>query len=260
MRRRLSHAEELLQSYGITEPQDIDLETLAHCLDIDIEEEPLDGCEALIVGNGNKASIIVNSKSSWERQRFSIGHELGHWHYHKGQHSICRSDDIGNFSSIGKEKAADDFASELLMPGYMFSPLARRCEHTCFKNILEFKDMFTTSITATALRLVEFSPEPCILVCYDRNGNRLWFKRNRDVPDRLFPNARLDSDTIAYDVLNKKQSNSYPSQIPAEAWFEGDGLSRYQVYEETIPVDNGKILTLLTWRSEIMFERLYGYG
>ncbi len=257
MRRRLNHAEELLQSYGIIKPRDIDLETLGYCLNIDIDEEPLDGCEALIVGNGNKASIIVNSKSSWERKRFSIGHELGHWYYHRGTHSICCSNDIGNYSSIGKEKVADDFASELLMPKYMFSPLSRKCEHTCFKNILEFKELFSTSLTATALRMIDFSPEPCLLVCHDRTGNRLWFKRDRELPDKLFPHNTLNSDTLAYDVLHKKQNSSRPSSIPADAWFEGDDLSRYYIYEETIRIDDGKILTLLTWRNEQMLEKYY---
>lgn len=261
MRRRLSHAEELLQSYGITEPQDIDLETLAFCCGIqEVREEPLDGCEAQIIGHKDKAFIVVNSRSSFERKRFSIGHELGHWHHHRGKPAICRADEIGSFdgrfSATHPERVADDFSSSLLMPEYMFSPLARKCEHACFDAILDFKKRFLTSITATALRFVEFSPEPCMLVCYDRNGKRKWFKPSRDVPDKLFPHERLDRDTIAYDVLNKKQDRSRPISIPAEAWFEGDDLSRYFIYEETIRIHDGRILTLLTWRNERMLDKL----
>lgn len=52
MRRRLSHAEKLLQSYGIGSPEDIDLETLAFCCGIqEVREERLDGCEAQIIGH-----------------------------------------------------------------------------------------------------------------------------------------------------------------------------------------------------------------
>lgn len=265
MRRRLSHAEKLLQSYGIGSPEDIDLETLAFCCGIqEVREERLDGCEAQIIGHKDKAFIIVNSKSSYERKRFSIGHELGHWHYHRGQPAICRADEIGNFdvrfSAIHPERVADDFASNLLMPEYMFSPLAKKCEHACFDAILEFKKRFNTSITATALRFVELSPEPCLLVCYDQNGNRKWFKPNRDIPSKLFPHERLDRETIAYDVLTKRQSSSRPSSIPADAWFsDNNDLSRYFIYEETIKIHDGRILTLLTWRNERMLEVLGGY-
>ena len=42
-------------------------------------KEPLTGCEANIIGRGDKAIITINSKSIPGRQRFSAGHELGHW-------------------------------------------------------------------------------------------------------------------------------------------------------------------------------------
>ena len=82
---RLTSAEKLLQSLGIREPGDIDLEAIAWHCGAEVRTQSLDGCEARIVGNQNKAIITIAEDKSFERQRFSIGHELGHWEHHRGQ-------------------------------------------------------------------------------------------------------------------------------------------------------------------------------
>ncbi len=44
-------AEKILLSLGIKSPKDIDLETIAWTLGAAVQYEPLDGCEALIIGS-----------------------------------------------------------------------------------------------------------------------------------------------------------------------------------------------------------------
>jgi Zn-dependent peptidase ImmA (M78 family) len=75
---RLSSAERLLHDLGITEPKEIDLEAIAFHAGARVRRQPLDGCEARIVGHGDRAIITVNARSSYRRNRFSIAHELGH--------------------------------------------------------------------------------------------------------------------------------------------------------------------------------------
>ena len=77
---QLSPAERLLQDLGVTDPQDIDLEVIAWQLGVRIKYRHLDGCEARIAGDDKKAIISVRDDVSPGRKRFSIGHELGHWH------------------------------------------------------------------------------------------------------------------------------------------------------------------------------------
>src|SRR5665213_2134032 len=101
----------------------IDLKKIAKDWEIDIFMEPLDDDKAgvLIVEN-SKARILINSKDSKERQNFTIGHELGHFHLHKlvGVHvdeSVTMNRDAN--SKLGKdmqEIEANAFAAELLMP------------------------------------------------------------------------------------------------------------------------------------------------
>jgi hypothetical protein len=86
--------EQILSLLGITEPEDIDIEAIAFACGATILKEPLTGCEANIIGRGDKAIITVNSKSIPGRQRFSAGHELGHWMKDRGESafgcSLCR--------------------------------------------------------------------------------------------------------------------------------------------------------------------------
>jgi Zn-dependent peptidase ImmA (M78 family) len=65
-------------------------------------------------------------RSSRRRRRFSIGHELGHWHYDRGRMLVCLADEIGRGTVIesSPERLADQFASQLLMPEYLLRPVA----------------------------------------------------------------------------------------------------------------------------------------
>src|SRR5580704_14951567 len=84
--------EAVLSTLGIAEPQDIDIEAIAYACGALITREPLSGCEANIIGINDKAVITVNSASLETRQRFSAGHELGHWMRDRGQSAFGCSD------------------------------------------------------------------------------------------------------------------------------------------------------------------------
>lgn len=53
--------------------------------------------------------------------RFSVAHELGHWHHHRRRSAVCLSDDIGNPAKgpLDPERVADGYAADLLMPRYL---------------------------------------------------------------------------------------------------------------------------------------------
>src|SRR5687767_3486985 len=115
-------------SLGIDDPRQIDLQAIAWCVGAEIRFAALESCEARIIGFGERAIITVDRRSGPARARFSIGHELGHWNYHRGRSSICRSDEIGSHSQsvAHPERIADSYAADLLMPAYLFRPAAQR--------------------------------------------------------------------------------------------------------------------------------------
>ncbi len=87
--------EELLKSLGVEYPAEIDLEAIAWECGARVEYMSLDSCEARIIANYNEAIITVNSDTMRERQRFSIGHELGHLMYGHGKFGFaCQKRDM----------------------------------------------------------------------------------------------------------------------------------------------------------------------
>jgi Zn-dependent peptidase ImmA (M78 family) len=81
----------------------------------------LEGCAARITGNEDRAIITLDSDSRIERQRFSAGHELGHWMFDRGKVSLFSTGYEGKiflkeWSSTNPEIRANRYASDLLMP------------------------------------------------------------------------------------------------------------------------------------------------
>ena len=252
----LTPAELVLSELGITHPSEIDLEAIAWTLGARVRYRPLDGCEARIIGNGDKAIITVNSRSHPRRQRFSIGHELGHWQHHRGRLLTCNADQIGRAGEgqSPRERSADIYAVNLLMPGYLLQPIARGCSRLTFEAVRTIADLFDTSVTATAIRLVEGRHSPAVLVCHGPQG-RKWFARSPDVPSRWFPRSDLDPESFAFSVLFGNQpEDRFPRKIGADAWFELREAERYEVTEQTIRTANDEIITLVLVTDGDMLE------
>lgn len=252
----LSHAEKILKRPGITEPREIDLEAIAWTLGVRVKYRPLDGCEARIVGHNDQAIITVNSRNSPQRQRFSLAHELGHWNHHRGRILVCRADEIGSRDNKRSpvERDADTYAADILMPRYLFQPIAKSYEKLTFQVVRALAGRFDTSLTATAIRLIEGDHFPATLVCHGLKG-RKWFCRAPSVPERWFPQDQLDSDSYAFDTLfGRKAEEIIPRKIGADAWFDRHGAAEYEIHEQTIRTGNEEILSLLLIDDERMLD------
>lgn len=252
---RLPSAEQLLIDLGVTDASEIDIEAIAYHVGAFVKYRQLDGCEGRIVGLGERAIITVNNRSIPTRQRFSAAHELGHWHHHRGRSFVCRSDDIGNPAKgpLDPERVADAYAADLLMPRYIFKPMASALGKVTFSAVDELRKEFKTSLTATAIRLVEYGPEPAMLICHSSKG-RKWFYRPRGIPDRWFPRVDLDADSFAIDVLYGKSERSRRALMEASAWFDRWEAQKYEIYEESCRVLSDEVLTILVFRDLQMLE------
>jgi len=249
-------AELVLLDLGIDSPADIDLEAIAWTLGARVRYRPLDSCEARIIGKDDQAIITINCRSSSRRQRFSLAHELGHWRYHRNRILVCRSDEIGR-AGEGQtltERTADNYAADLLMPWYLFRPMVRTYAKINFRNIRVIADAFDTSITSTAIRLVDSGQFPTMLVSHGPQGRR-WFTRAHDVPQRWFPRAELDSESFAFGILFGSSADDHmPRKIGADAWFDRRDADQFEIQEQTVRVANDEILTLLLITEPRMLE------
>jgi len=107
----------LLKELGVSEPREIDIEAIAQYCGATIVYERLEGSEARILGNNDRAIITVNSEAQVGRRRFSAGHELGHWMRDRGKVGFSCTEQvmIGEWASVNTERAANEYAADLLI-------------------------------------------------------------------------------------------------------------------------------------------------
>lgn len=251
-----SAAERILQDLGVDAPEDIDLEAIAWTLGVKVRYAPLDKCEARICGAHTTAIVTIKENVSCGQKRFSLGHELGHWHRDRGKTLVCRHEDIGNrkLRPLDPERIADEYAADLLMPSYMFVPDVRKISKLNFAAIRQLAERYEVSLTAAAIRVVEKARIPALLVCHE-TGGRAWFARSPEVPERWFPQAQIDPDSPAFDVLSGKQTETLlPQKVNADAWFDRTDASWYDIREQSVRISESAILTLLLVDDERMMR------
>lgn len=240
-------AEARIASLGITDPRDLDVDLIAMDASMEVVYEPLKGCEATLIGVGNRAIATVRRSSVRGRERFSVGHELGHWEMHRGRSFRCRLDepDQNWASDVNLEKEADIYASHLLMPATMFNPRVKALGRPGFREIEDLADVFATSVLATCMRLADINKLPVILACYTAQGVRRWHKPAADIPRRWWLRRQLDDDSFAHDLLQGGKAHPSVGKQPAEVWFENPDADRYEMSECCIAGRNGEVVVLL---------------
>jgi IrrE N-terminal-like domain len=103
------------------------------------------------------------SRQSPGRRRFTLAHEVGHWvcHYEQGrvEPTYCRSDVIGVGVGRAREREANAFAAQLLMP----ESLVRREAGALQLNILALAQRFEVSPPAMKVRLQQLALLPAYM-------------------------------------------------------------------------------------------------
>jgi hypothetical protein len=141
---------------------------------------------------------------------------------------------------------ADAFAADLLFPNYIFKPLANRVENLNFEVVDEIADLFVTSRTATAIRLVERGTQPALLLCHGIRG-RKWFTRGARVPEKWFPQKQLSERTSAFSILfGDRREDPSAFKVRADAWFEHPDAQNHSIMAQTVRGVFGEVLTLLS--------------
>lgn len=240
-------AEARIAELGISDPKDIDVDAIAYDAGVEVRYDSLNGCEATLVGVRNHAIATIQKQARRNRQRFSVGHELGHWHHHRGQSFRCRVDDV-SINLAGKDKpkerAADKYAAHLLLPGQLYMPLIKQIKTPSLNDLSLIARDFDCSLLCTALRLIDVNTVPAILTSYDRNGMR-WFLRTPDVPARWYLKDHLDEDSFAYELLTSGKTQAGLRKSSADTWFTNADGDDYELREHSMEGFGGEILTLL---------------
>jgi hypothetical protein len=241
---------EILADLGIREPRDLDIEAIAmHCGAL-IQYKPLSGCDARIMGLGDSAIITINVNSSTERKRFSAGHELGHWVRDRETATFECNEQmfVREWSEDNPEKRANRFGADLLLPAKMFRPLSKGLP-MIFSSVENLADIFKMSISATAIRFVEFGSYPAMLICNSAAG-REWYVASSTVNGKLWPVDRPGSLTQATVLLQGRDPDLGPQDKRADQWIKNFRADKYWVKEDSQLWTNHSVLSLIWWEDE----------
>lgn len=251
-------AEDLLTELGITEPQDIELEAIAHCVGVSVQYRRLVNCEAQIIGYKDRAVVYVKPDTPPYRRRFSTGHELGHWHHHRGQSFVCRPSDIGqpiDYKSRNAERQADAYAGDLILPPFMIEPRLERLGEITLGGIADLASEFKASVTATAIRVMRMTRQPLILVAHNLM-ERGW-QWPSITAGRMRIRDDVDSRSSAFLTMTGGNKAAAIKKEPANFWFDRRHVEQFDVRVQSFRTAEGEVLTLLRILDPKMID-IYG--
>src|SRR5262249_16785826 len=151
-----------------------------------------------------------------ERQRFSAAHELGHWMRDRGKIAFACTDQmlVKEWGDDNPERRANRYAADLLLPRKMFEAHARTMPAP-LASARTLAKTLETSLTSTAIRLVEVGSCPSMIICSEPSG-RKWFARSPLVPAELWPTTKPGTGSIATKLLAGDSQAGAPEEVDAD--------------------------------------------
>lgn len=247
-RAAINAAKGLIQELYLDEPSDIDIRLIAAHLGVNVDYRFLPNEEGHLVRSGEYGTISVNrSAQDTNKWRFVIAHELGHFclHEHLDQLHLCTELSLHDwYRKNGSEPEANAFASELLMPEEMFRPLCDINEPT-IDDIRALSDKFQTSLTSTALRFAQFSPEPCAIVC-SSNGCIDWWESSDDFAFTLKRGYQPTRGTVAGAIFSGGGTEEGELYLDGKEWSDDTRSYDLELVESSSKLGKyDSVLTLL---------------
>lgn len=226
-------ASEIIDTLHITSPTELKIELIANYFNIIVEKKVLEGATARLTCIADYAIItIAISENHESRIRFSIAHELGHFFLHRNKHNLfrCTPQYMLNWHKQNIEYDANIFASYLLMPDKLFKPAIKNFEPT-IDNFKKLATQFCTSISATLIRFIELTIEPCAMFCV-LNKKIKWIKKNKNFYYYTKAlGATIEEHSYSYDCFQNKQCH-LEGLVPAYAWINDNSVEQENMIYE----------------------------
>lgn len=249
----IGEGERLWNLYNISTPQELVLEDIALARGVIVTEGALEKMEARLVRQGNRGLIRVKAGlPETGRKRFAIAHEMGHWELHRdvSQWFACTADNmVLSYKSLPHESEANLFAAGLLMPETFFRQETGSREF-CYATISDLASVFSTSLTATAIRYVDISYDYVAVVASNADGIR-WFRGSARFEESCWINvkSKLSSNSMAAEMLHAGGATRVadPVEVDAEVWVEKKGDTEVDtlIEESVFMAPYGQVLSLL---------------
>jgi len=211
-----------------------------------------EGFEGALVTNSAKSNgvIFYNERSIKSRQRFTIGHELGHFllPWQRNSNFQCKSVDIGIGSATNAEWEiqANRFSADILMPPSILKQKLLVCGEPEMTHIIQLQKEFDTSMEMTARRLVEMSEYPCAVV-FSKDNKVRYFWRSEYFPYWLCVKKGSDLPRVSQSKNNTSDIDEW-YEIEGYWWIDDSNDEEIPefIYEQTLVQNEGYKITLLS--------------
>jgi len=203
----------------------------------------------------NKTWIIgANEKllGNTGRLNFTLGHELGHYMLHRQSQTVFQCGEKEICGGIGqqkeREREADEFASNLLMPNNNFREQIDN-QSFSFDLIKHCAEMYNVSLIAATLKWVGLTTKRAVVLLTSRNHMKWSQSSKKAFKSGFFFATRQDiieipqSAMAAYKNLSKQNGKGVIQ--PPGIWPFGEEVTKYSLYL----ADYKKTLTVLVFDS-----------
>lgn len=184
-------------------------------------------------------------------RRFTISHELGHLSMdeHRRQIGTTKHTSKPEFQSNDAiEREADRFASHFLAPSAGVKKVTETQDFNR-SGVEVLADHFGLSFYAAAIRFVECTDLPCVLIAVDRDGRIVRDSRSRrfhegHYPEQIRGNV-VSAYTVTADVLDGLEGED--AEVPLMEWYPSIDAPELRCTESVVRMSYGnRTLTLLT--------------
>jgi IrrE N-terminal-like domain len=200
---------------------------------------------------------FINSRQRPTWQRFTLGHELGHWlipyHTVERQKFVCSSRDFavsgdGNLSPAQRmEWEANRFSAHLLLPTRLVTRALQRIKYLDLTHLLALANDFGTSKEFTAIRYTELTDDPCCFVMSRDRVIRQVYRTASFPRLRVWRGDPLSPRSHTIRAAGDVGSVSDLDEVDSAEWLETQyGRRAPSVFEQVHVQDGGYRLTFLT--------------
>lgn len=258
-------------------PIPVPIDSIARALDItNIEPIQTTQFEGGLITDRSKSAGIILVKGNesdlaqgfTKRQRYTIGHELGHFliptHMPSANDQfLCTS---GDMKQAGKSKAIDKkirmeaeanrFAANILMPRKPFLAALRRTAMD-IDSLVHISQKFDVSKEATARRICDLVDAPTAIV-FSKDGIFRYAIRSSDFPFvSLSKGSSLPHGTLSKTFSGSSGEVSNMDAIPATDWTDDKRFQTQSLFEQVLIQMGGHRLTLLQLDEEELEDKEY---
>jgi Zn-dependent peptidase ImmA (M78 family) len=230
----------------------VPLEDIARAAGIfKIRYEKFDAFEGVLRANAEKSRgiIAINSRSWPQRQRFTLGHELGHFLLPKHNCFMeCSANDMMSRLRLNPiEVEANEFSAQLLMPESLFTSHPDYPESPDCRALVSLADCCDVSFKACAYRYQDLFRHPLGLI-FSQYGEVRSIRRNEALGFWIKVGINEALPNHLCSKIQAMIANSvYRQESATDLWFDTSRATNPpdSVMEETFLQENGYATTLL---------------